>query len=288
MTVDGAMVDIGDTALHVVERGSGPAVLVLHGAGLDHGSFGDYLDPLADSHRLLFIDQRGHGRSVSSAEDSWTLERLAADVGAVARALDLGEYAVLGHSLGAFVALQHAVDEPTADVASILCAAVPSVTYFAHADAALERFRPAELRDRVGAAMERSTQVRTPAEARDALDAQLPFLFADPADPRIAEYLERTKDTRYAPAVLRHFVANGYGGIDVRDRLDRVKGPMLLFAGRDDRVCSVAAAEAIAAGVPQAELVVCEHSGHFAFVEEREPFLAAVRRFLTRHFTDPS
>ncbi|OIK07492.1 alpha/beta fold hydrolase [Streptomyces monashensis] len=288
MTVDGAMVDVGDTALHVAERGSGPAVFVLHGAGLDHGSFGDYLDPLADSHRLLFIDQRGHGRSAPSGENSWTLERLAADVGAVARALGLREYAVLGHSLGAFVALQHAVDEPTADVASILCGAVPSVAWFAHADAALETFRPAGLRDRVGAAMERSARVRTPAEARDALDAQLPFLFSDPADPRIAEYRERTKDTRYAPAVLRYLVANGYGGIEVQDRLDQVKGPMLLFAGRDDRVCSVEAAEAIAAGVPQAELVVCEHSGHFAFVEERELFLAAVRRLLAGHFTGPA
>ncbi|MGN5377567.1 alpha/beta fold hydrolase [Streptomyces lasalocidi] len=85
--------------------------------------------------------------------------------------------------------------------------------------------------------------------------------------------------------MLRHFVANGYGGIDVQDRLDQVKGPMLLFAGRDDRVCSVEAAQAIAAGVPQAELIVCEHSGHFAFVEERELFLAAVRRFLAGHFT---
>lgn len=285
MTADGAMVDIGDTALHVTQRGSGPAVIVLHGAGVDHGSFGDYLDPLADSHRLLFVDQRGHGRSAASAADGWTLERLAADVGALARALDLPEYAVLGHSLGAFAALQHAVDAPASAAASILCAAVPSAAHFAHADGALERFGPAELRARVSAAMEESARVRTPDEARAALDAQLPFLFADPADPRIAEYRRRSAGTRYSPDVLRHLVASGYGGIDVENRLDQVKGPLLVFAGREDRVCSVQAAEAIAAGVPQAELVLCEHSGHFAFVEEQELFLARVRRFLAGHLT---
>jgi proline iminopeptidase len=83
-------------------------------------------------------------------------------------------------------------------------------------------------------------------------------------------------------------VATDYGGIDVQDRLDQVKGPMLVVAGRADRVCSVEAAQAIAAGVPQAELVVCERSGHFAFVEERDLFLAEVRRFLARQLPGPA
>jgi pimeloyl-ACP methyl ester carboxylesterase len=44
----------------------------------------------------------------------------------------------------------------------------------------------------------------------------------------------------------------------------------------------VEAVEAIAAGVPGAELVVFEHSGHMTFVEETDRFLAAVREFLER------
>jgi pimeloyl-ACP methyl ester carboxylesterase len=55
---------------------------------------------------------------------------------------------------------------------------------------------------------------------------------------------------------------------------------VLVLAGRHDRTCPVSAAEAMAAGLPDAELVVFEHSGHMAFVEENAAYVAAVRGFL--------
>jgi pimeloyl-ACP methyl ester carboxylesterase len=280
----GQLVDIGSTALHVVERGSGPSVIALHGGpGLDHQAFADYLDPLTERYRLLLVDERGHGRSATSDESTWTLARLAADVGALAHTLGLGRHAVLGHSFGAFVALQHAVDEPNPDVATILSSAVPSAAYFAFVDEALDSFEPAALRSRVIAAMDRQTQVESPDEVREVMSAQMPFMFADPGDPRIAEYEARTAGIVGSPAALRHFVANDYGDINVEGRLDRVEGPMLVLAGRHDRICSIAASEAIARGVPRAEFVILERSGHFAFAEEQEAFLSAVRGFLDAH-----
>ena len=103
----GRLVDIGDTRLYVVERGEGRPLIVLHGGpGLDHRVWGDYLDPLADMCRLILVDQRGQGRSDRGGEERWTLRRMAADVTLLARALGLNRYAVLGHSYGAFVALQ--------------------------------------------------------------------------------------------------------------------------------------------------------------------------------------
>jgi proline iminopeptidase len=54
------------------------------------------------------------------------------------------------------------------------------------------------------------------------------------------------------------------------------------MTGRHDRTCTVAAAEAIANGLPKAELVIFEQSGHMTFVEEPELYNAVVRSFLTR------
>ena len=43
------LIDIGDTRLYVVERGTGYPLIALHGGpGLDHHEFADYLDPLCD------------------------------------------------------------------------------------------------------------------------------------------------------------------------------------------------------------------------------------------------
>src|ERR1700687_607956 len=108
-------VNIGDTRLHVVERGTGYPLIVLHGGpGVDHHMFGDYLDMLTDQFRLILVDQRAQGLSDMCPVSTWTLDRMARDVKSLADALGLGAYAVLGHSYGAFVALQNAVDLPGA------------------------------------------------------------------------------------------------------------------------------------------------------------------------------
>lgn len=84
----GRHVAIDDTRLYVVERGQGYPVLVLHGGpGLDHHMFGDYLDPLTDRYRMIFVDLRSNGRSDRAPESTWTLEQMSRDVGSLARAL---------------------------------------------------------------------------------------------------------------------------------------------------------------------------------------------------------
>ena len=112
---------------------------------------------------------------------------------------------------------------------------------------------------------------------------QIPFHFGNPLDPRIAEYEERTKETVYSPAMLRHFAQAEYGGIEVENRLKNVTQPVLVCTGQLDRVCTVAAAEAMAKSLPKSELVIFEKSGHMTFVEENELYVKTVRDFLNRH-----
>ena len=283
MTAEGELVRIDDTSLFVVERGTGYPVIVLHGGpGLDHHEFADYLDPLTDAFRLLLVDQRANGRSERAPESTWTLERMAQDVIMLARALHLERYAVLGHSYGAFVALQNAVDYPGMAAQTIVSGGVPSMKYLEVVERNLDAFEPDELRDQVIASWAREPTVATQEGFAELMAEQFPFHFADPLDPRIADYLDRTKDTVYSPDVLRLFSANGYGGIEVEDRLGEVSSPLLVMTGRHDRTCTVEAAEAIAARAPNAELRIFEASGHMTFVEEPDVYIATVRSFLTR------
>jgi len=123
-------VDVGDTRLFVVERGEGYPLIVLHGGpGLDHHEFADYLDPLCDQFQLILVDLRAQGKSDPCPEETWTLEQMAKDVFFLADALSLDKYAVLGHSYGAFVALQNAVDFPGAATQTIVSGGVPSARF---------------------------------------------------------------------------------------------------------------------------------------------------------------
>jgi proline iminopeptidase len=278
------LVDVGDTRLHVTERGAGPlALFVLHGGpGLDHTMFGSYLDPLGDLCRLLLVDERGTGRSEPSAPETWSLERHAADVEVLAAELGLERYAVLGHSYGAFIALQHAVDFPGRAAATIVSSGLPDARFLLeHVHRELEAFEPVELREQVTSSWAREAQARTQQDVASLIVDQLPFHFADPRDPRIGEMAAAMGDAVYGPDALRAAATGEYGHIAVEDRLAGVTHPVLVLAGRHDRTCSIEGAEAMAAGLPDAELVVFERSGHMTFVEENEAYLAAVRAFLT-------
>jgi proline iminopeptidase len=277
------LVDIGDTRLNVDERGDGFPVICLHGGpGLDHHEFAHYLDALADTYRLLLVDQRSQGLSDQSEPETWTIGQMAHDVSALARALGLGRYAVLGHSYGAFVALQHAVDFSGEPAGTIVSGGLPSMRFLESVQGRLETFEPVDLRLAIQASWAREATVATRADFAQLMHDQLPFHFRDPHDPRIAEHEAATAGTVYAPDVLRHFAVDGYGAIEVEDRLAAIGHPVLVLSGRHDRVCVVEGGETIARRIPHAQLVVFEQSAHMFFVEEPDLYVATVRAFLDR------
>lgn len=279
----GRLVPIGDTRLYIEERGRGDPLLVLHGGpGLDHHMFGDYLDALGGRFRLILVDQRSQGRSERTPPETWSLGQMATDVGALAAALGLERFAVLGHSFGAFVALQHAVDFPGEAAKTIVSSGLPSARYLAQVEAHLAAFEPESMRAQVAASWEGESTVRTPEDVAALLHDQMPFHFADSLDPRIADYERRTAGGLPSPDVLRHFAQQEYGGIEVEERLGRVLQPVLVLTGTHDRVCSLPAARTIASGVMDGTLAVFERSGHMTFVEENERYLETVASFLLR------
>jgi pimeloyl-ACP methyl ester carboxylesterase len=91
--------------MFVEEVGGGFPLVVLHGGpGLDHTHFRPWLDPLGDDFRLLYVDERGQGKSERVDSETLSLEVFARDVDLLAEALGLDRFALLGHSFGAIVA----------------------------------------------------------------------------------------------------------------------------------------------------------------------------------------
>lgn len=245
--------------------------------------FGDYLDALTDEFQLILVDQRAQGLSDACPASTWTLGRMARDVKSLADALGLGPYAVLGHSYGAFVALQNAADFPGAAAQTIVSSGLASAKYLASVWDNLAKFEPVALREQVTKSWEREKSVQTREQVDSLLRDQLPFQFRDALDPRIAEFEKRTAGGVNSPAVLRQFANADYGGIEVEDRLDAVTQPVLVLAGRFDRTCVIDGAEAMAKGLPHAEFVVFEHSAHMTYAEENGKYVKVVREFLKKN-----
>ena len=100
----------GGTPLACLDHGgTGPDLVLMHGAGMKQQSLGKLVAQLTPHRRVVTFDFRGHG---GSGGDSWTLGTAVADLEAVIDAFGLQDPAVGGHSLGGMVASAYAATHP--------------------------------------------------------------------------------------------------------------------------------------------------------------------------------
>src|SRR5262245_52920173 len=111
LRLEEGFVDARGVLVYYRALGSGPPLVVLHGGpGASHDYFLPYLLPLARTHRLIFIDERGSGRSEKLEDPSgYTVENMVEDVEAVRQGLALGSISLLGHSYGGVLAQAYAL-----------------------------------------------------------------------------------------------------------------------------------------------------------------------------------
>lgn len=117
----------GGVSVYFEADGAGPAVALAHGFGVSLEMWDAQRGPLAEAHRLLLWDARGHGYSGAPREpEAYSMPLFAEDLRAVLGADGIDEPAVIGGmSFGGQIALQYAVDYPQATRALILSDSVP-------------------------------------------------------------------------------------------------------------------------------------------------------------------
>lgn len=247
---DGARIDA-----RVDGRQRDSAVVLIHGFPLTRAIWEAQGDALARMRLVLRPDLRGAGSS-SAPEGPYLMERLAADVAALLDALGIERAALIGHSLGGYVALAFArmFTERTS--------ALALVASRLRADTAEESAARHELAERVE--RERS--------AEPAIAAYLPRLFAPDTLAHRPDIVER------AYAIARQNgpvgVAATLRGMGLRassaDIAEDLDVPMLMVSGARDGVIAPDEARSVVAMFRRGRLVLCGASGHLPMLEEPE------------------
>ena len=235
-------------------RGSGDPLLLLHGFTGRGTAWGPHTAPFARSFRTIVVDLPGHGRTgIHHDLARIGVERTADDLAAILFRFDAVPARILGYSLGARVALRLAVAHP--DVVARLVLESPSAG--------------------LASAAERLSRCRADATLADALERDGIEAFVDawerqpifagrraPLPPRRAARIRRLRLANRAGGLAASLRAAGQGAMTpLHDRLRSVRAPTLVIAGALDPI-GLARAEAVAAGVPGARLVIIDGAGH--------------------------
>ena len=280
-------VDACGAIVYYESIGQGRPLLVLHGGpGAPHGYFLPYLLPLAKHHRLVFMDERGSGRSERLANfKGYTLDNLACDADAVRRALGLKSVDVMGHSFGGILAQAYAIKYP-ASVRRLILASTGSSAARINADfkRIMDSLDPV-LRAQIEA-LERKGII-------GADGAQLPE-YRKLADEAEASYEYAARPPQWDDRgdaigwdVLNEMWGNrsdfhidgNLAGFDFVPELRKLPIPTLIILGDHDLV-STATAEETHAALRNSKVIILARSGHMSFVDQMDAFLRDVSAFL--------
>ncbi|RJL30439.1 alpha/beta fold hydrolase [Bailinhaonella thermotolerans] len=265
----GAVREVASGGVRLVCRdrgGRGPGLLMLHGLAGHGGEWDDVARSLADEHRVVTLDQRGHGASARRAADRQVDASRAAytaDVATVVRELGLAPVVLVGQSLGGHTAMLAAAAHPELVRALVLVEAGPGGG------------RPG-----------------LPEEIRSWLDswpapfpspeAAAEFFGGGPAGRGWADGLER-RDGGWRPRFDPAFMVASVEEVSRRtywDEWERVSCPVLVILA-ESGIVGPEESRKMRRRAPGARFVVIPDAGHDVHLEEPGRVAAAVRDFLT-------
>jgi pimeloyl-ACP methyl ester carboxylesterase len=282
---------INDSPVNFVELGEGPPLVFIHGlggswpnwleqlpvfAGLGGDSLQRSVSPGFGTHRVIAVDLPGFGHSPMPRE-TISISGYARTLDALLDSLGIDAAAVVGNSMGGFVAAELAINFPRRVERLVLVSAAGISTYNDRTGTrALPGLRRAE---RVVSAYAGWVAAHSDAVARrpGLRNATLGFVASHPSRLPAALAAEQIRGAG-KPGFVQALAANL--DYDFRDRLTEIACPTLIVWGDKDRVITARDADRFAELIPGSRKVVFEDTGHVPMLERPVAFNALLDEFL--------
>jgi proline iminopeptidase len=290
-------VDSHGVLIYYMSVGRGAPLVIVHGGpGASHEYFLPHLLPLMRTNRLVFIDERGGGKS-SKIEDpgQYTVANMVEDLETVRQALGLGKISLLGHSFGGVLAQAYAFKYQQNLTHLILASTFASTKELNAALAKIKSEMPAKDLERLdaleaaglfgqGGPWEHGRYTEEYAKLAWGI-GYFPYLYQNNPDPNY----DASRTTDIAWDVYREmwgshgeYVVDGnLTEVEYVDRLSQIKAPTLIIVGDHDE-SDPKMSEEMHARITGSKIVILPRSGHMTFVDQPAKFLKTVSEFVGR------
>jgi pimeloyl-ACP methyl ester carboxylesterase len=268
-------VEVDGTPINYVDLGSGERepVVFVHGLGGQWQNWLENLPRVAQERRVLALDLPGFGLTPEPRQKI-TIPWYGRCVEAFCERLDLGQVAVVGNSMGGFVAAEVAIQFPQRVSRLVLVSA-------AGISSTNVRRRPILLAGRVAAAIITNTAARHRAVAARPIARHLsPLAF-------VARYPKLLRADLVYEGLVKGAGKPGFDDAlranldyDFTDRLPEVGVPTLIIWGENDTIIPVSDANEFERLIPDSRKVVMQETGHIPMAERPQAFNDLLMDFL--------
>jgi pimeloyl-ACP methyl ester carboxylesterase len=273
------LIDAGGIRTFFVRKGeSGPEILLLHGFGSSTFTWRKNLDALAKLGRVTAIDLKGFGLTEKPKDGQYHEAAYAQHVLAAMNALGMQRPVIVGNSMGGAVAARFALEHPDRCAGLILVDAARPFTRLDFEAGGVDTTKFKGRSSILAVALVRSLLTR------DRLREMLESVYEgrEPiTDEMVDAYFIPTTIEGAPEALLAMMNPPPDSARPIP--LSELKCPVTILWGKKDNVIPLAAGEALAREVPQAELVIWASAGHLPHEDEPEKFHDLVREFLVRN-----
>ena len=249
-------IDVNGIHLAYERRGKGTPMVLLHGFPLDHHLWDDIAPLLEDNFDLILPDLRGFGES-TTVDSFYAMEDFASDVAGLLDYLGIPKAALVGHSMGGYIALAFARLYPER------VSGLGLVASQAAADAP-ER---------------REGRYKSAAEVADKGIASVVEMMTTKftSDPRLQEAARQSME-RQPPAAYIGALKAMAERVDSTPLLSSIQYPVVIVHGDADALVPIDRAREVKAAVPHAHLVEISGAGHMPMMEAKEETAQALRQ----------
>lgn len=250
---------VGNVRVHYYEGGSGTPLVLVHGLG---GRAEDWVNLMPglvrDHHHVYALDLPGYGRSEWPRNAKYSIAEEAGDVKAFMNKMGLQQTDLAGWSMGGWVAMRVALDEP-------------------------QRIRRLMIFDSAGLTFgltwDPSLFVPDTPEKLQTLDNLLMPNGAPPV-PKFVQRAIFRFEKKHGWVVQRNMDSMLTRDDLLDGKLGALKMPMLILWGRQDHLIPVSEGEAIHYYVPQSELQIFDGCGHLMPEQCAKQLAPVIKGFL--------
>jgi pimeloyl-ACP methyl ester carboxylesterase len=253
--------------LYVEEWGEGVPVVFVHGGGVTHEFWEHQVSGLMGRFRVITFDLRGCGRS-DRPPRGYSIDIWAADLGALIELMGLERPAVVGHAVGAHIALRLASSRPDLLGRAVIASGAPCA--FGQ-EAGAGGFSTS-----MWEGLKRGLTTNRPQAELDLADDR--YFLRDPGEGMRLWTLHMA--LQWSNGVYAQLFES-FPSLDHRPHLSQVALPVLVAHGRHDDKNRYDGGVYLAERLPAARLVTFEASAHCPPLEEVERFNGELASFLT-------